>query len=93
MTKRFREPVEVLETRRDARGADGFVPVAFRWRGRIHHVNGVLGHWREDARWWVGGGVTVPQCDLWRLEIVGGNPIVCELVQEDGSWRVDRIWD
>lgn len=93
MTKRYREPVEVLETRSDGRSTDGRVPVSFRWRGRVHRVNGVLGHWREDARWWVGGGITVPQRDLWRLEIAGGDPTVCELVQEGGSWRLDRIWD
>jgi hypothetical protein len=55
-------------------------------------VCAVLGHWREDAGYWVGGGVEIPQRDLWRVDTgqAGG---VYELVCEQGRWRLDRVWD
>ena len=83
MSKRYREPVEVQTTDRGA-------PSAFRWRGAAYRVLGVLGHWREDAGWWEGGGMAVPQRDLWRVEVGAG---VYELVHEGGTWRLDRVWD
>lgn len=66
----------------------------FRWRGRTYRVLAVLGHWREDAGYWSGGGIEIPQRDLWRVEALGGGaPGVYELVCESGAWRLDRIWD
>jgi hypothetical protein len=64
MTKRYREPVDV---QLDVADPDR-PPVAFTWRGGRYRVLGVLGHWREDAAWWTGGGIEVPQRDLWRVE-------------------------
>ena len=87
MTKRYRETVDV------AAGQEG--PVQFSWRGSTYRVLSVLGHWREDATYWTGGGIDVPQRDLWRVEARNGSPArgVYELVSENGSWRLDRVWD
>lgn len=92
MTKRIREAVEVTGLTADA------APLAFRWRGSAYRVLTVLGHWREDASYWSGGGVEVPQRDLWRVEACNGaGPRaasgVYELVSERGGWRLDRVWD
>jgi hypothetical protein len=91
MTKRYREPVEV------AAGSDDpeTPPAGFRWRGSSYRVITVLGHWREDAGYWSGGGVEVPQRDLWRVEARGGSPQrgVYELVHQGDTWRLDRVWD
>lgn len=89
MTKRYREKVEVTEITAAA-GHGATVPAAFRWRGSAYRVIAVLGHWREDAGYWSGGGVEVPQKDLWRVEAAGG---VYELVCEGGGWQLDRVWD
>jgi hypothetical protein len=88
MTKRFRESVTVAT-------GEGSRPVAFHWRGSSYRVTTVLGHWREDAAYWSGGGVEVPQRDLWRVEARNGTPLtgVYELVCESDSWRLDRVWD
>lgn len=91
MTKRYREAVEVT--------TDGDAwhprPTTFRWRGVSYRVLTVLGHWREDAGYWAGAGVEVPQRDLWRVEAADGAPTsgVYELVREAGRWRLDRVWD
>jgi Family of unknown function (DUF6504) len=87
VTKRYREAVEVAHT------DDG--PVTFAWRGSTYRVLTVLGHWREDAAYWAGGGIEVPQRDLWRVEARNGTPAqgVYELVCESGAWRLDRVWD
>ena len=90
MTKRYREPVEVMSSK----GAVS-APIAFRWRGKSYRVLSVLGHWREDAAYWTGGGLEIPQRDLWRVEAQNGLPAsgVYELVQERDAWRLDRVWD
>lgn len=106
MSKRIHEPVEVTH-RCDALGE--VVPQAFRWRGARYAITTVLGHWREDAAWWSGAGLSVPQRDLWRVEARRGGTRqdgagqarrqrqaddgVYELVCEPGGWRLDRIWD
>lgn len=95
MSKRVREPVEVAH-RRDAHGET--VPHAFSWRGARYEIITVLGHWREDASWWAGAGLVVPQRDLWRVEARDGrsDDASCgcyELVSEPGGWRLDRVWD
>lgn len=82
MAKRYREQVEVHA------GPAG--PTRFSWRGDAYRVGAVLGHWREDAGYWAGGGLEVPQRDLWRVEARGG---VYELVREADTWRLDRVWD
>lgn len=82
MSKRYREPVEVHA---DPRG-----PTRFFWRGASYRVLAVLGHWREDAGYWSGGAMEVPQRDLWRVQARGG---VYELVREAGTWHLDRVWD
>lgn len=98
MTKRYRESVEVL-AHREGGGAVTGAPAAFRWRGSTYRVLSVLGHWREDAGYWTGGGIEIPQRDLWRVEASNGPrgylPIsgVYELVQERDVWRLDRVWD
>ena len=89
MAKRFREAIEVTTTDDPTWPA----PAAFRWRGSAYRVLAVLGHWREDAGYWVGGGVEIPQRDLWRVEARNGATGVYELVCEDGRWRLDRVWD
>jgi hypothetical protein len=88
MSKRVREPVTIIET-------EGDRPKAFRWRGSSYAVVAVLGHWREDAGYWSGAGVEVPQRDLWRVEARNGTPVtgVYELVSEGAAWRLDRVWD
>lgn len=83
MSKRCVEPVEVQTGERGE-------PTQFRWRGAAYRVREVLGHWREDAGWWEGGGMAVPQRDLWRVEARTG---VYELVHEHGAWRLHRVWD
>lgn len=65
MSKRIHEPVEVTHRRDEL---DEAVPQAFRWRDGAYVVIAVLGHWREDAAWWSGAGLAVPQRDLWRVE-------------------------
>ena len=89
--KRYREPVEV--TAADVGGR--VAPAAFRWRGGTYRVVALLGHWREDGGYWSGGGVEIPQRDLWRVEARNGTPAsgVYELVCEGGVWRLDRVWD
>ena len=91
VTKRYREAVEV---RTDGDHPDA-PPTGFTWRGGRYRVLGVLGHWREDAGWWAGGGIEVPQRDLWRVEAQNGTPArgIYELVAEGGTWRLDRVWD
>jgi hypothetical protein len=91
MAKRFRDPIAVT-TGGPGRPA---APVAFRWRGRRYRVLTVLGHWREDAGYWTGGGMAIPQRDLWRLEARNGaaGSGVYEVVCEDGGWRLNRVWD
>jgi Family of unknown function (DUF6504) len=86
LTKRYREPVQVTGDRAGN-------PTGFRWRGRTYRVMTVLGHWREDAGYWSGGGVEVSQRDLWRVEAGAPHDGVYELVQEGGAWRLDRVWD
>ncbi|MFO8076950.1 MAG: DUF6504 family protein [Egibacteraceae bacterium] len=96
MSKRYREGVEIVRTRTDGRTPEGVAPVAFRWRGTLHTVTSVLGHWREDAGWWAARGTRVPQRDLWRVEVRSAgarHPTVCELACEDQRWRLDRVWD
>lgn len=94
MSKRVRETVQVTH-RPDAHGES--VPQAFRWRGVCYEITTVLGHWREDACWWAGAGLVVPQRDLWRVEAHGGGASGArgcyELVREPEGWRLDRIWD
>ena len=96
MTKRYRETVEV-ETEQVLVELDGgpAPPAAFVWRGGRYRVLSVLGHWREDGAYWAGGGVEVPQRDLWRVEAQNGSPSrgIYELVHEQDAWRLDRIWD
>ncbi|CAN5362666.1 hypothetical protein BH23ACT9_BH23ACT9_16420 [soil metagenome] len=91
MTKRYREPVDV----RTDPGTGPSPPAAFTWRGGRYRVLSVLGHWREDAAYWSGGGIEVPQRDLWRVEASNGSPArgIYELVSEGGAWRLDRVWD
>lgn len=88
MTKRYREAVDVV-------AAEGQAPAAFTWRGATYRVLAVLGHWREDGGYWAGGGVEIPQRDLWRVEARNGLPTsgVYELVCEQAVWRLDRVWD
>ena len=96
MTKRYRERIDVTLAEDSAIAADeGTPPTRFRWRGSTYTVLNVLGHWREDAGYWSGGGITVPQRDLWRVEARNGVPTrgVYELVCEDEQWRLDRVWD
>lgn len=71
MNKRIQEPVEVTHHRDELGEA---VPRAFRWRGVSYAITAVLGHWREDAAWWRGAGLAIPQRDLWRVEARRGQP-------------------
>jgi hypothetical protein len=94
MTKRYRELVDVAVDGEPPAGAGR--PTQFRWRGSLYRVLAVYGHWREDAGYWSGGGIEVPQRDLWRVEARNGTPSstgVYELVREGRHWRLDRIWD
>lgn len=94
MTKRYRESVDVQTSVPDGQAGPA-PPAAFTWRGSRYQVLAVLGHWREDAAWWAGGGIEVPQRDLWRVEAQNGTPDrgIYELVSEGDAWRLDRIWD
>jgi hypothetical protein len=85
MTKRYREAIAVSLD-------GGAQPEGFSWRGAVYRVGAVLGHWREDASYWSGGGVEIPQRDLWRVDTGRGGGVY-ELVCENGRWRLDRIWD
>lgn len=96
MSKRICEPITVSTCTPEPGGhPDEVAPTAFAWRREHYRVQHVLGHWREDAGWWVGGGVAVPQRDLWRVEARGGPPArgVYDLVAEAGGWRLERVWD
>lgn len=99
MTKRYREYVDVqtaVPPGQTPGAASGPAPpAAFTWRGGRYRVLSVLGHWREDATWWAGAGIEVPQRDLWRVEAQNGSPNrgIYELVNEGDAWRLDRIWD
>lgn len=101
MTKRYRERIQVSVA---ARTGDAPVPRTFRWRGRPYQVLAVIGYWREDGGYWAGGGVEIPQRDLWRVEASRRSPPettrpggaghgVYELVRESGAWTLDRVWD
>jgi len=96
MTKRYREPLDEVETAGDVAREER--PVAFRWRGQRYQVVAVLGHWREDPGWWRGADgtpVRIEQADLWRVEARNGRPSrgVYELARRGGAWRLDRVWD
>lgn len=82
MAKRYQESIEVA--------ANGAGPTRFSWRGGTYRVLAVLGHWREDAGYWSGACMEVPQRDLWRVEARGG---VYELVREADAWHLVRVWD
>jgi hypothetical protein len=92
MARRIGEPIDVSPAGAGERASP---PRRFRWRGAHFDVVTVLGHWREDAAYWSGGGVDIPQRDLWRVEARNGGPSagVFELVLEHGRWRLDRVWD
>ena len=92
MTKRYREPVDIAC---ESTAEEPAIPVAFTWRGSTYRILAVLGHWREDAGYWAGGGMEIPQRDLWRVEARNGSPVtgVYELVCEHQTWRLDRVWD
>lgn len=106
MTKRYRETIDVHTSDLSVQ-IDGTVnddesptPKTFTWREGHYRVLAVLGHWREDAAYWAGGGVEVPQRDLWRVEAQNGTPtrgiyeLVCEGAPDGGTtWRLDRVWD
>ena len=80
MTKRYREAVEV-----ELDGTERAAPTAFRWRGGHYRVLSVLGFWREDGGWWAGGGgIEIPQRDLWRLEAGNGDSSRCEPDERTG---------
>lgn len=104
MAKRFRDAIEVTTAAQPSTAEAGAAiggsgapraPVAFRWRGSVYRVLAVLGHWREDAGYWAGGGMAIPQRDLWRLEArneTAGSGVY-EVVCEDDRWRLNRVWD
>lgn len=85
--------------------ADADEPLAFTWRGRRYVVTRILGHWREEAGWWRrpdGEPIRIEQSDLWRVEagpadgVAGEARGVYELSHrggDEGSWRLDRVWD
>jgi hypothetical protein len=88
VTRRYREPIAV------AGDSSGRGPVTFRWRDRTYLVLAVLGYWREDGAFYAGGGIEIPQRDLWRVEATDGkNRGVYELVHEPGRWILHRVWD
>lgn len=96
MSKRYREPIEDVETVSPADPA----PLAFRWRGRRYTVTQVLGHWREDAGWWRDGDgepLRIERSDLWRVSARNGHASspegVYEVVRRGEQWRLDRVWD
>lgn len=92
--KRCGEPVDVAVGGDDL---DEAVPTGFRWRGADFEIVDVLGHWREDGAWWSGGGIAIPQRDLWRIAARrrgrSRHATVVELVCEQGRWRLARVWD
>lgn len=92
MAKRYREPLEEVAVGPDA------TPTRFRWRGRRYEVVRVLGHWREEAGWWLrpaDAPLRIEQADLWRVEARDGAPTtgVYELACRGGAWRLERVWD
>lgn len=60
MSRRYADPVEVrvgeLQIGRRVALPAGIdvtsVPTAFIWRGRLHVVQAVLGHWTQRLPWW-----------------------------------------
>ncbi|HQV92235.1 MAG TPA: DUF6504 family protein, partial [Phycicoccus sp.] len=82
--RRFDEPIQVrVDTAGDteAAGSAGVAapaeltgslvgrPTAFLWRGRLHVVRSVEGHWQERRSWWRGEGAGVAMGDrrVWRV--------------------------
>lgn len=91
VTKRYRDDLDEVEL-----AAEG--PRGFRWRGRHYEVLRVLGHWHEEPGWWSrvdGTRQRIARTDLWRVEARNGTPShgIYELVERDGRWRLDRVWD
>lgn len=109
MSRRYTEQVEVrmgepltgpLE---GAVGQFGTVPTAFIWRGRLHVVRAVLGHWTQRLPWWRvawsedGPKDTQPELeqDVWRVEASAGRlhgTGVYDLARDE-QWRLLRVAD
>lgn len=109
MSRRYSEQVEVrmgepmtgpLE---GAVGQFGTVPTAFIWRGRLHVVKAVLGHWTQRLPWWrvawsedVGTGMQSElEQDVWRVEASAGRLLgtgVYDLTRGE-QWRLLRVAD
>ncbi|HLS39279.1 MAG TPA: DUF6504 family protein [Ornithinicoccus sp.] len=82
-------------------GPDALVPTAFVWRGRVHVVRAVLGHWTQRLPWWRAawsdeqGGPTELEQEVWRVEASAGRLLgtgVYDLAHA-GSWRLLRVAD
>ena len=53
MVRRYEEPIEVREARREeAEATRDAGPAAFVWRGRLYVVRTILDQWQERRPWW-----------------------------------------
>lgn len=111
MSRRYAEEVEVrvgeplVGTLHDSvqhLGREGPVPTAFLWRGRLHVVRALLGHWTQRLPWWrtawsdeAGGPSAELEQEVWRVEASAGRLLgtgVYDLARAE-QWRLLRVAD
>lgn len=81
MSKLYRSPVQVeLDSQQ--------LPKRFRWLGRWHRVLNCAKH--EGDRFWR-GRYGDPWAPRYRCETYQG--LVCDLVQNEEGWVLERMWD
>jgi hypothetical protein len=109
MSRRYTEQVEVrlgeplVGSLEPAVEQFGPVPTAFIWRGRLHVVRAVLGHWTQRLPWWrlawsedaPQGAPTELEQVVWRVEASAGRMLgtgVYDLAKDE-QWRLLRVAD
>ncbi|HBC93444.1 MAG TPA: hypothetical protein DCZ10_11280 [Pelotomaculum sp.] len=63
-------------------------PKRFRWLGRWHRVLNCAEH-EAEQHWW--SKIRTPEPVRYRCETYQG--LVCDLVQNEEGWVLERMWD